>query len=214
MIIAGIDISKSSVVCCLLTNKPDDIKEFYYEYDFINLKADSEGIKKLLELKIDAAIIEPTGTNYSKLWGTHLTRNGVELRLVDHKSLRMYRQHLQLPDKNDDADSLALACYGVEYLKNQSKFLQIRDKVTVRIRELILRLAHLNRVQSPIINRLRQDLAWQFPEVANANLGGGLWYWLAGLKKSKHYDKKYEATCGLGLNEFCKSHAMRIIETL
>ncbi|MEH2277714.1 MAG: hypothetical protein V7K40_23720 [Nostoc sp.] len=40
------------------------------------------------------------------------------------------------------------------------------DRSIVKIRELVLRLAHLNRVQSPIINRIRQDLAWQFPEVA------------------------------------------------
>lgn len=31
---------------------------------------------------------------------------------------------------------------------------------------LVLSLSHLNRVQSPIINRGRQDLASQFPEAA------------------------------------------------
>ncbi len=74
--------------------------------------ANSEGIKALLALKPDIAVMEPTGVNYSRLWGTHLARAGVEVRLVGHKELRNYRSsHLSLPDKDDDADALALACY-------------------------------------------------------------------------------------------------------
>ncbi|MHC5863555.1 MAG: IS110 family transposase, partial [Nostoc sp.] len=98
--------------------------------------------------------LEPTGNNYSKLWGTHLARAGVEVRLVGHKELRNYRaNHLALPDKDDDADALALACYYFDYQKDPRRFVQIRDREIVRIRELVLRLAHLNRVQSPIMNR-------------------------------------------------------------
>ncbi|MEH2243395.1 MAG: hypothetical protein V7K85_11815 [Nostoc sp.] len=72
--------------------------------------------------------------------------------------------------------------------------MQIRSSVIVKIRELVLRLAHLNRVQSPIINRARQDLAWQFPEVAlvrSRRSESGevplLWGWLAGERKSSRY---------------------------
>ncbi len=36
----------------------------------------------------------------------------------------------------------------------------------VEIRRLVLSLSHLNPVESPIINRARQDLASQFPEAA------------------------------------------------
>jgi hypothetical protein len=55
-------------------------------------------------------------------------------------------------------------------------------------------------VQSPTINRPRQDLAWQFPEAAlvlavrygeNVPL---LWGWLAGVRPSKKYDRLYVAT--------------------
>jgi transposase len=105
---------------------------------------------------------------------------------VGHKELRNYREHhLNLPDKDDDADALALACYCFDYFDSPRRFIQIRDFTTTRIRELVLRLAHLNRVQSPIINRLRQDLAWQFPEIAHVNSRRGidgdvplLWGWL------------------------------------
>ncbi|WGV25945.1 hypothetical protein QI031_00005 [Halotia branconii CENA392] len=143
-----------------MTDKPDQPRQFYYECPFYCLSANSQGIKQLLELKPDIALMEPTGNNYSKLWGTHLARAGVEVRLVGHRELRNYRaNHLALPDKDDDADSLALACYYFDYHSDQRRFVQIRDQTIVKIRELVLRLAHLNRVQSPIINRLRQDLA-------------------------------------------------------
>jgi hypothetical protein len=115
---------------------------------------------------------------------------------LGHKELRNYREHqLSLPDKDDDADALALACYYFDYCDSPRRFVQIRDLTTTRIRELVLRLAHLNRVQSPIINRLRQDLAWQFPEVAHINSKRGangevplLWGWLCGERQSKRYE--------------------------
>jgi Transposase len=216
--VLGLDISKSSISVCLLTDKPGDVRQFYYEYQFLKIQANSAGVKQLLELKPDIAIMEPTGNNYSKLWGTHLARAGVEVRLVGHKELRSYRaNHLALPDKDDDADALALACYYFDYHQDPRRFVQIRDEVIVRIRELVLRLSHLNRVQSPIINRLRQDLAWQFPEVALVKSVRGasgavplLWGWLAGLRQSKKYDLLYKMTVGLGITATVRHHAERL----
>ena len=217
--ILGLDVSKSSVVACLLLDRPIQPRQFYYECQFYRLSANSAGIKKLMELKPDIAVMEPTGSNYSKLWGTHLARAGVEVRLVGHKELRNYRaHHLALPDKDDDADSLALACYYFDYCNDAHRFVQIRDREIVKIRELVLRLAHLNRVQSPIINRIRQDLAWQFPEVAlvrsrrwqDSDLVPLLWGWLAGERSSKRYDGLYENTAGLGVTDTVRNHARRL----
>ena len=216
--VLGLDISKSSVSACLLTEKPNSPRQFYYECQFHRFSANSQGIKELLALNPDIAIIEPTGTNYSKLWGTHLARAGVEVQLVGHKELRSYRQHhLALPDKDDDADSLALACYYFDYHQEPRRFVQVRDLTIVRIRELVLRLAHLNRVQSPIINRIRQDLAWQFPEVAlvrsrrnDSDLVPLLWGWLAKERKSKRYDLLYQNTAGLGISDTVRYHAARL----
>ncbi len=218
--ILGLDVSKSSVSVCLLTNKPESPRQFYYECPFMLFSANSEGIKSLLALKPDIAIMEPTGVNYSRLWGTHLARAGVEVRLVGHKELRSYRSsHLDLPDKDDDADALALACYYFDYFDSPRRFVQIRDFTTVRIRELILRLAHLNRVQSPIVNRLRQDLAWQFPEVAHVNSRRGsngsvplLWGWLCGKRSSKRYDALRDRSIGLGISSTVEHHARRLCD--
>ncbi|MBC1218467.1 transposase [Nostoc sp. UCD121] len=218
--ILGLDVSKSSVSACLLTEKPEDPRQFYYECPFFKLSADAKGIQDLLALNGDIALLEPTGNNYSKLWGTHLARSGVEVRLVGHKELRNYRaNHLALPDKDDDADALALACYYFDYCQDQRRFVQIRDRTIVRIRELVLRLAHLNRVQSPIMNRARQDLAWQFPEVAlvksrRGELGEAplLWGWLAGIRKSTRYDRLYSQSVGLGITDTVREHAKRICD--
>lgn len=218
--ILGLDISKSSVSACLLLSKPSDPRQFYYECPFMLFSANSEGIKALLALKPDIAVMEPTGVNYSKLWGTHLARAGVEVRLVGHKGLRNYREHqLSLPDKDDDADALALACYYFDYYDQPRRFVQIRDFTTTRIRELVLRLAHLNRVQSPIINRLRQDLAWQFPEVAHIkslrSVDGDvplLWGWLCGERKSKRYDNLRSSSVGLGITSTVQYHARRLCD--
>jgi transposase len=216
--ILGLDVSKSSVSACLLEEKPIQTRQFYYDYQFLKLQADASGIQKLLQLAPDVALMEPTGNNYSKLWGTHLARAGVEVRLVGHKELRNYRaNHLALPDKDDDADALALACYYFDYHQDPRRFVQVRDAVIVRMRELSLRLAHLNRVQSPIINRIRQDLAWQFPEVALVKSVRGesgevplLWGWLAGVRTSKKYDERYSQTVGLGITDTVRYHAERL----
>ena len=218
--ILGLDVSKSSVSVCLLESKPNNPRQFYYECPFKNFKANSEGIKALLALKPDIAVMEPTGVNYSRLWGTHLARTGIEVYLVGHKDLRSYREHhLNLPDKDDDADALALACYYFDYCSDPRRFVQIRDLATTRIRELVLRLAHLNRVQSPIINRLRQDLAWQFPELAHIKsrraINGNvplLWGWLCGERKSKKYDALCDRSIGLGISQTVKHHARRICD--
>jgi transposase len=210
MIVCGIDVCKLSVVACVLSEKPKDIKELYFDIDFHKFQANVTGIKELLALKPDVAVLEPTGVNYSKLWATKLARAGVKVVLVGHTQLRHYRDaHLGLPDKDDDADALALASYYWDYQDDPRRFVQVRDFPIVRIRELVLRLSHLARVQSPIINRIRQDLAWQFPEVAKSK-STRLWSWLAGKAKSKRFEAKYAATAGLGLTEMVGRHAERL----
>ncbi|WP_017652155.1 transposase [Fortiea contorta] len=192
--------------------------ECYYQCSFDHFSSDIAGIKALLAIQPDIAVVEPTGVNYSKIWIHHLTRIGVEIRFVGHKELRNYRMHqLGLPDKDDDGDSLALACYYFDYQNSPWRFLKIRDPLASQIREMVLRLAHLNRVRSPIVNRTRQDLAWQFPEIALRRSVIGrqgtiplLWGWLAEQRISKKYDDLYKNTAGLGITNTVRYHARRL----
>lgn len=215
--ILGLDVSKSSVSACLLESKPTNPRQFYYEYQFLKFNANRTGITAMLALNADIAIIEPTGTNYSLIWAEHLRRVGVDVLSVGHKELRNYRaNHLALPDKDDDADCLALACYWFDYCGDSLRFVDNRCGIIRHVRRLILRLSHLNRVQSPIVNRLRQDLAWQFPEVALSKSQPGklgaspLWLWLAGETKSVRYEGLYQQSIGLGIGDEVRFHAARL----
>ena len=204
--------------------RPTDHRQFYYDCDFRKFDATAAGIIRLLafiggDISHTIAVMEPSGVNYQKLWGTQLARVGVEVRLVGHAELRSFRQyHLGLPDQDDDADALALAIYGWDYLENPRRFLQVRSPTVVEIRSFVLRLAHLNRVQSPIINRARQDLAWQFPEVAlvrSIRVGDRvplLWGWLCGDRQSVKYDLLFENSIGLGITDDLRRHAARICD--
>lgn len=220
MRIVGIDVCKASIVCCLITERPAEPRQFYFDARFHTLQADAAGINYLLAMQPDVAVMEPTGVNYARLWGTHLARAGVKVALVGHTQLRGYRRdHLGLPDKDDAADALALACYYFDYHGSDRRFVQIRDRTIARVRQLVLRLCHLNRVQSPIMNRCRQDLAWQFPEAAmirskrSENQDTPLfWGWLAGERTSKKYDQMLVNSCGLGLSETVNLHARRICD--
>ena len=218
MNVVGLDVCKLSVVACILSVRPCEPRQFYYAAKFHTMRANSQGINQLLALNPDIAVFEPTGVNYSKLWGTTLARCGIEVRLVGHSQLRSYRKNtLELPDKDDCADALALACYYFDYKSNDRRFVQIREPDIVKIRELILRLAHLNRCQSPIINRLRQDLAWQFPEIAKISIQRRgdrtslILRWLAGEVKSQKYDRLLNSSVGLGLTNTVYYHAQRLL---
>ncbi|WP_055075883.1 transposase [Pseudanabaena sp. 'Roaring Creek'] len=211
MRILGIDICKGSVIACLLTERPNEPRQFLFKTEFFNCKADVVGLKTLLDLKPDIAVMEPTGVNYSKLWGTHLARSGCRVMLVSHNKLARHREHLDMPDKSDESDAFALACYWWDYHDQPRRFLQDRDQVSAKIREKVLRLGHLARCQSPIINRIRQDLAWQFPEVAMSQ-GVVMWEWLALERESKKYDRLLANSVGLGIELATHRHAKRLID--
>jgi hypothetical protein len=201
MRVVGLDVCKDSVVACILNDvRPTEPRQLYYDLDFPRFYTDAAGIKGLLALDPTVAVLEPSGVNYMKLWATRLAEAGVKVVLVGHKQLRGYRENLDLPDKDDQADALALACYYLEHHHAERRFVRTRDPIIAKIREIVLRLYHLNRIQSPVINRVRQDLAWQFPEAAKIGLDAPLfWGWLADERKSAKYDCLYYRTVGLGL---------------
>jgi transposase len=199
--VVGLDVSKDNVTAILLTEFPEP-RQRYLEGGFERLYANTEGIKRLLEMKPDVAVLEPTGVNYSKIWCIKLAEAGVKLALVGHNQLAVFRKSLDLKDKDDEADALALACYYLQYRHLPGRFVRQRDDIVTHMRDLSLRLHHLNRVQSPLINRVRQDLAWAFPERSKTRIDGRLfWRWLAGEAKSLKYDEQLKKSCGLGLND-------------
>ena len=202
--VIGIDVCRDKVVACLLTELPAHPQSFYQQHDFSEFALNREGLTQLLALKPTLAIYEPTGVAYSAVWVARLEEAGVECRGVDHAKLRAYRKSLGLPDKDDFADSLALACYGLDPFKqNKFDYLRPRDSKAQEIRALVLRLQHLDRRKNPIISRLRQDLAQAFPERMNTHCDGAplFWGWLAGERPAAHYDRQLAQSVGFGLND-------------
>jgi hypothetical protein len=125
--VLGLDICKSSIVGCLLTQRPVQPQEAYDSLEFCKLKADAAGIKQLLNLDPDVAVIRPTKSNYQRSWIIQLARAGVEVRLVGKKLPAYRRNNLGLPDKDDEANALALACYFFDYQHLPQQFLVVRE---------------------------------------------------------------------------------------
>ncbi|NJK27288.1 MAG: IS110 family transposase [Coleofasciculaceae cyanobacterium SM2_3_26] len=217
MKICGLDVAAGYLVACPLSDSHvhTDVRELYYSIDFQTFPATSVGMQKLLALSPDVAVMEPTGVNYSRLWVFHLQRAGVRVFQVGHKELRRFRENLDLPDKDDPADALALALYFQQHQGIAKRFIRTRDPDVLRIRELSLRIEHGNREQSPLINRIRQDLHWQFPEAADISLPNNatlFWAWLAGLRESKRWDKIYAASIGIGISSIIREDAKRLLD--
>lgn len=216
MKILGLDVCKSSVVLCCLDTANNDLSEprqLYYDLEFHKCYADAAGLAKVLSFNPDVAILEPTGVNYSKIWVSKLSERGISVILVGHKQLRNFRESLDLPDKDDEADSLALALYWHHYQNSDRRFVRRRDPIVAQMRDLSLRLQHLNRLQSPAINRARQDLAWQFPERAFTRLEAPLfWGWLAGRLQSTRYDRELQESIGSGIEQELRNNAALICD--
>lgn len=205
MIIIGADVCKSSVVFCCLDseNPPPDYGEYYRNGDnFKTATADIHGLKMILECKAAVIVLEPTGNNYSRLWVEKLGAAGMKVALVGHSECKSYRKILALPDKDDSADALTLGYYYLLNHANPRRFVISRDDTTYQLRGRILRIQHLTRLQNMIGNRLKQDLAYAFPERQNTRMDAPLfWGWLAGERPSLRYDNELAKSVGLGLSD-------------
>jgi transposase len=203
MRIIGADACKGRLVYCVLDsdNMPKDFQLYSLDGDnFYEAHSSAHGLNQLLAHKPDVIAIEPTGVNYTRLWVRKMSQAGIKVMLIGHTQLRSYRKNLELPDKDDPSDALAIAAYCAEHYAKPQKFVLIRDEVTARLRETALRLGHLCRLQSPLINRLKQDLAYGFPERADSSTNSPLfWRWIAGTGKSLRYDRELDGSIGSGI---------------
>ncbi len=211
MKIIGADACKDRLVYCVLDSKnmPQDLRQYYLDGDnFKESFISAKGLKEILELEPDVLAIEPTGMNYTKFWIRKMSEAGVKIALIGHTQIKSYRKNLELPDKDDPADALAIGAYYAEHHARPEKFVLLRDETTACLRETALRLSHLVRLQSPTINRLKQDLAYALPEQMEASSNAVLfWRWMGGLAKSVRYDAIARESIGTGITPEMKVEA-------
>lgn len=214
MRIIGLDVGANSVFACCAEELPQHLKRYLnsHKQDIVRLSANRQGLDKLLALRPDLVVMEPTGVHYAEFWHRALTHHRIEVRWVGHVQARNYRKSHQLPSKNDKADALALACYGQLHATEPEFFLSISIEPADRLRRLCLQLEHLTRLLSPSINVARQYLAHEFPEAALMKTSkksltiAPLWGWLAGERPSRYYDRlrarSVALDLGLEISEF------------
>lgn len=214
--IAGIDISRSSISVCILSEIPSDMKGFKRKFKPHVFQADRAGIESLLSLRFDAVVMEPTGVHYSKIWAHHLQQAKKIIRWVGHRELKHYRDGWRTFNKSDKLDCIALCCYGIERWNRSECFIA---GISHEIRELCLQLESLNRMKNPVINRLRLQLAHECPELAEKTINR---YWLvssipgiltaiAGNDDKQKWRRIITHTVGTGIGEFSRGLARQLI---
>jgi len=232
MRILGLDVCKASVVGWLINSEegiPSNFRDYFrknkrsIKEDPLTFKADAEGIDNLLSLKPDAIVLEPTGIHYSFIYAHICTIEGIKVRWVGHAEVRHFRIENRLPDKNDQADACALALYALTHWHNEEFFLYFDAGNVAKLRGLWFRLQSINRIQSAPINRIRQQLAREFPEAAlkksQAAADGEipLWAWLSRSERdSRYYDRIYAKSIapkyGIEISEFTRTLAKFICD--
>ena len=131
MIVAGLDICKGYAVAWILDKIPadprkafkadfksrhrDPNKDFYsfsFCHDVIDKKTGevtTKGIDTFLSWGVDAVCMEPTGMRYSAFLAKVCQKHDIRIFWVGHSACKSFRENNDLPDKNDIADSFALA---------------------------------------------------------------------------------------------------------
>ncbi len=225
MRILGLDVCRGSVVGCLFTELPDNCLGWFRanKQSIESYESTREDVERLLALKPDMVILEPTGVHYARLWADHLIKAGVIVRWIGHAQLKYERLTLRMPNKNDAADACVMAYYGHKHLLEPEYFLKFDiHGVAASMRSLGLQLKHLNSQSTILTNRIRQNLAHEWPEVHRYQTTGHndttppLWRYIAGGKVAKITNTKYSKslgnTIGSGLSEFTIDHAIALTE--
>jgi len=229
-IVCGADVCKDSIVCCFLSEIPDDVGKFFKQNgkNFPKFQSTLEDAQKFLEYKPTHLILEPTGTHYAWIFAELAEQQGIKVLWAPNHKCKALRDTHDLPGKNDAADALALALTGLTYSETSSLWLKFSHRDGLyEMRQLVLKHESINRMKSPVVNRIRQQLAHEFPEAALKQSKVGpdgkipLWAWLAGIsrklkKKDPTYDNLWDESIakllGLEISPFTKGLAKTLDE--
>jgi hypothetical protein len=232
--ILGLDVSKDNVTAHLLDCYPDSSLLSYWEKTSKNWKQNypvfyanpkkkqfgpEDFLDYIVENKVEIAVLEPTGTHYSKLWVELLKLKNIGLKYVGHVELKRYRAGKKL-QKNDASDSLALAGYyhDKEHWENgelnNEYFLREIPTIIYELRELLHQKDHLERQSVGFQNYLEQRLSWEWPEAKKKD-SQSFYAYLSGKpghkgyldKLEKEHNRSISKSLGIEISQFSKNHA-------
>jgi Transposase len=235
-IIAGLDVGKnSSYIVAWDADIPlSNPKEFFeYEAEFTCLSPNVESVNKIIALKpINGRLIvfmEPTGS-YSRVWVSNLKDAGVEVHLVPHNLVNSSRLALcNWNDKDDEHDAVVLLVLAQKWWNNPNsvQLIKQKDPLIQELSNLYLDGESCNKVLNQLVNRARQKLHQEFPEVADINSiptakgeASRFWSWICGavvpLRSEIKYRKQLANSIGSaktkGFSKQLIAYAQSIVE--
>lgn len=168
MRVVGIEVAKTSVICCVLTqetasNNPAKAARTYKPQ---KLTVSQESLDALAGLG-DLFVIEPTGT-YSRIWYEFLRKSGKDVRKVSPQRVTHLRRYFGVETKSDRYDAYFLALYGLNNADDRYAFLEPHAE---ELRELILQHHMLSKATTTNVNRLWRTLAYEWPEACVSRTG-------------------------------------------
>ncbi|ELS02115.1 hypothetical protein Xen7305DRAFT_00018260 [Xenococcus sp. PCC 7305] len=234
MRIIGLDIGRASAIACCLDSFPVNIQQLYKKLrrdkEFYKLTTDATGLKKFLELKPEAIVLEPSGHWYSHFWVSVANKNGIKIHWVGHSDLDKQRGSYGFTNKRDEEDALCLAAtyFDERFIDEQGnkRFLNYyygQNSIITRVREVFLEKEQLAKLRTGLVTQLRQRLAYEFPEIVKhrmkiSDLRGftPIVGWLAGSHQANRYESQYKQSVvhglGIEISDYTRSHCKAIVE--
>ena len=230
MNIVGLDVGKGYAVSCCLDRYPVNIQQYFKQYrdSFEKLYTNKIGVEKLLELKPDGIVLEPTGHWYSHFWYKVAKTHDIKVYWIGHSDLASQRGSYGFPNKRDDEDALCLAAtYFDDRFINErgnKRFLNYYDDETIAsLRQTFLEKEQLAKLRTGAIAIWRQRLSYEFPEYASKALNISslrgftpIIGWLAGVHSDRRYDNLYQnsiaRSLGIEISDYTRSHSLAIVE--
>ena len=234
MRIVGLDVGRGSAVLCCLDKFPSNIQQHYKKLrrssKFIAVNCDEAGVDKLLSIKPDGIVLEPTGHWYSHFWVTVAKQNNIDIFWIGHTDLDKQRGSYGFTNKRDEEDALCLAAsyFDDRFIDESGKqrFLDYyygNDAIITNIRETFLAKEQLQKLRSGLIAQLRQRLAVEYPEAVKHKLAISPYQgftpmigWLAQCHSSTKLENKYRSSVAHRLNiqisDYTRCHAATLVD--
>ena len=229
MNIVGLDIGKNYAVSCCLNCFPVNIQQYFKRHrdSFEKLYTTEAGVRKLVSLKPDGIVLEPTGHWYSHFWYRVAKTHGIAVYWIGHSDLASQRGSYGFPNKRDDEDALCLAAtyFDDRFIdeRGNKRFLNYYDDEKIaELRQTFLEKEQLAKLRTGAIAILRQRLSYEFPECASKafKISDSRGFtpvigWLAGIHHDLRYDNLYSCSIAPKLNieisDYTREHSEAIV---